>query len=741
MWTHNVSWDDEIPVSIQQQWAKFVESLSFINHLSIPRRAFHDSSRDYIELHIFCDASQQAYGACAYIRTYTSDGSISVQLLVAKGRVAPLKALTIPRLELCAAFTGVNLSNKILNSVRNKNCKCYYWSDSIIVLSWINSPTHKLQTFVKHKVTDILKHTEPQTWYYVPTKQNPADIITKCTNAQQLLHTPLWFSGPDFLRNDDKHSWPQQPGHLSVSDLPEVRSQTHLTHKHVTDNNSFIYKYSNFNKLTRIVAYILRFIHYCKHKQSNQINIKKRQQMRRGDVMPLSTSELNSARYQLAKLVQLDLFFEEYQLLLHNKQLPTSHKLNSLNPFIGDGNLIRVGGRLAQSPYNYDRKFPILLHSAHYITQIIFSTYHITLLHAGPQLLLSHIRQTFWPISGRNLARKTTQSCVTCKRFKGKTVTPIMGQLPEQRLHANFVFSDVGVDYAGPIMINNRKGRGSVLVKSYICIFICFAVKAVHLELVTDLTTESYIAAINRFISRRGKPNNIYSDNGKNLVGAARVVTNFLRNHGESIYSCAAEQGVNFHFIPPYSPHFGGLWESTVKSVKHHLKRVLGMAHLTYEEMYTLLVQIEGILNSRPLTPLSSDPNDLSALTPFHFLIGRTLTVLPHPQMSDCDTARLPRHHRIELLRQHFWRRFNKEYISQLHQRTRWQRSRGALTEGSLVIVKDEALPVAQWPLGRIVKLYPGHDGEARVADIKVKTGTIRRAFHKICPLLDEPSD
>lgn len=742
MWINNISWDGEIPVSIQQQWARFVESLSFINHLSIPRRAFHDSSRDNIELHIFCDASQQAYGACAYIRTYTPGGNINVQLLVAKGRVAPLKTLTIPRLELCAAFTGVNLSNKVLNSLRNKNnCKCYYWSDSIIVLSWINSPTHKLQTFVKHKVTDILKHTEPQSWYYVPTKQNPADIITKCTNAQQLLHTPLWFSGPDFLRNDDNHSWPEQPGHLSVSDLPEVRSQTHLTHKHTIDNNSFIYKYSNFNKLTRIVAYILRFIHHCKHKQSNNINTKTCQQVCIGDVMPLSTSELNSARYQLAKIVQLDFFFEEYQLLLHNKQLPASHRLNSLNPFIGDNHLIRVGGRLAQSPFNYDRKFPILLHPAHHITQIIFSTYHITLLHAGPQLLLSHIRQAFWPISGRNLARKTTQSCVTCKRFKGKIITPIMGQLPEQRLHANFVFSDVGVDYAGPIMINNRKGRGSVLIKSYICIFICFVVKAVHLELVTDLTTESYIAAINRFISRRGKPNNIYSDNGRNLVGAARVITNFIRNHSESIYSCAAEQGVNFHFIPPYSPHFGGLWESTVKSVKHHLKRVLGMANLTYEEMYTLLVQIEGILNSRPLTPLSSDPSDLSALTPFHFLIGRTLTVLPHPQMSDCDSARLPRHQRVELLRQHFWRRFNKEYISQLHQRTRWQRTQGALTEGSLVIVKDEALPVAQWPLGRIVKLYPGHDGEARVADIKIKTGTIRRAFHKICPLLDGPSD
>lgn len=731
MWLHNITWDGEIPVSMQTQWAKFIQSLTLINELSIPRRAFYESSPRGTELHVFCDASQHAYGACLYVRSYSTDGSINVQLLIAKGRVAPLKTLTIPRLELCAALTGINLCKKVMNSLRNKgqNPVCYYWSDSIIVLSWINSQTHKLQSFVNHKITDILKYSQPQSWYYVPTKQNPADIITKCINAQQLIHSSLWFSGPGFLRDEDKVSWPEQPAHLSVSDLPEIRSQSHFTH---TGNHSFVHCYSNFNKLTRIVALILRFINKCKIKHSHKNSITQT------GIQPLSTAELNLARYQLARVVQQDSYPEEYELITNNKKLSEKHRLKSLNPFIGDGQLIRVGGRLANSPFNYDRKFPILLHPDHHITKIIFSTYHLTLLHAGPQLLLAHIRQLYWPVSGRNLARKTTQSCVTCKRFQGKTVTPIMGQLPDQRLHANFIFSDVGCDYAGPILINNRKGRGSVLIKSYICIFICFAVKAVHLELVTDLTTESFIAALNRFISRRGKPNNIHSDNGRNFVGAARIITKFLNDNSSSIYSCAAEQGISFHFIPPYTPHFGGLWESTVKSVKFHLKRVLGLAHLTYEEMYTLLVQIEGILNSRPLTPLSSDPSDLSALTPFHFLIGRTLTVLPHPQVSDCDPARLPRHKRVELLRQHFWRRFNVEYISQLHQRTRWQRSTGALTEGSLVIVKDEALPAAQWPLGRITKLYPGADGVSRVADIKVQTGTIRRAFHKICPLVDE---
>lgn len=395
-----------------------------------------------------------------------------------------------------------------------------------------------------------------------------------------------------------------------------------------------------------------------------------------------------------------------------------------------------MGGRLSKSEFQYDKKYPILLSSKHHICRLIFDFYHKTLLHAGPLLLLSNIRETYWPIGGRNLARKTVSSCIKCRRFQGRTVTPVMGDLPQYRLHADFAFVHVGTDYAGPVMISNRKGRrGAQLMKAYICVFICFTVKAVHLELVTDLTKESYLAALNRFIARRGKPSHIYSDNGTNFVGASRLIGQFLANNSDTICASAAEQGITFHFIPAHTPHFGGVWESCVRSTKHHLKRILGLAHLTYEEMYTVLVQIESILNSRPLTPISTNPTDLSCLTPFHFLIGRTQTALPYPRITECNTLRLPRHERVEQLRQHYWSRFYKEYISELQKRTKWKSSSGTLEENTLVVVKDDALPPLQWLLGRIIKLHPGDDGIARVADIKTKNGIIRRAFNRICPL------
>lgn len=738
MWALNLQWDDSVPHDIEVLWNKFIQSLSALKQLVIPRRVFYDSPK-HIQLHIFCDASQNAYGACAYVRTQSTDSEVYVQLLTAKSRVAPLKSLTIPRLELCAALTAVRLYKKVIDSLRNSHIisDCFFWSDSMIVLSWIKLSPHKLNAFVSHRINEIQTITHHHTWRYVPTKQNPADLISRGVTASTLIHSDMWFSGPDFLR-DDESSWPTPPGHISNSDLPETKPQNHKnTNQCYTqiDNNSFIYNYSNFTKLTRITAYILRFIHHCRNKtqKSNSAS---------NNFISLTTKELNQAKLKLVKISQLNSFSKEYELLSTNNTLPVKNRLISLNPFFDQASgVIRVGGRLANSRFHNDKKFPMLLPANHHICKLIFSTYHRTLLHAGPQLLLAHIRETYWPIGGRNLARKTVQSCITCRRFQGKTVTPIMGNLPEPRMHSDFAFSNVGVDYAGPIMISNRKGRGSQLIKAYICIFVCLAVKAVHLELVTDLTKESYLASLNRFISRRGKPTHIYSDNGTNFVGASNVIAGFLAQNQSSISDSAAEQGITFHFIPPYSPHFGGLWESTVKSTKHHLRRVLGSAHLTYEEMYTVLCQIEGILNSRPLTPLSSDPSDLTALTPFHFLIGRSLSVLPHPPLTDCSPTHLPRYKRVELLRQHFWTRFYKEYISQLQIRTKWKKSSGQLTEGTLVVVKDDALPPARWVLGRVTQLHPGPDGVTRVADIQTSTGTIRRAFNRICPLICGPAE
>ncbi|KAJ0182261.1 hypothetical protein K1T71_001630 [Dendrolimus kikuchii] len=441
-----------------------------------------------------------------------------------------------------------------------------------------------------------------------------------------------------------------------------------------------IHKFSHINKIVRILSYVKRFIYNCR----NKIKI----------IHSFPTYiELKSSLKIILHKAQREMFPEEYLTLKSKQNLPPNSKLISLSPFLDSDNLIRVGGRLNHSLYPYDVKHPILLCSKHHITHLIFRLQHKTLMHAGPQLLLANVRQTYWPINGRNLARKIVHSCVRCHRFKAIPIQPIMADLPKERTQLEFPFLISGIDYAGPVLIVDRKGRGSRLIKSYICVFICFAVKAVHLELVTDLTKEAFLAALNRFISRRGKPATIYSDNGTTFVGASNELARFLNNNSESLGFDLLEQGIKFKTIPAYSPHFGGIWEAAVKSVKYHLRRILTLAHLTYEEMSTCLVQVEAILNSRPLTPLSTDPSDLSYLCPSHFLIGRPLLSALHEDFLEKNINRLQRYQKVEKLRQHFWQRYSTEYISLLQTKTKWTHSSGKLEVGSLVLIKDRSQP------------------------------------------------
>lgn len=191
----------------------------------------------------------------------------------------------------------------------------------------------------------------------------------------------------------------------------------------------------------------------------------------------------------------------------------------------------------------------------------------------------------------------------------------------------------------------------------------CFTTKALHIELVSDLTSEAFLAALRRFVSRRGKPIKIYSDNGTNFVGAKAELdafTKFVKTNDISIRTQLANEGIEWHFIPVQSPHFGGLWEAGVKSTKFHIKRVLTNAKLTFEEFCTILSQIEAILNSRPITPMSSDPNDFDVLTPGHFLIGRRLTSVPDRDYSEVKDGRLSRFQYLQKLQRHFWTRWSK---------------------------------------------------------------------------------
>jgi len=272
------------------------------------------------------------------------------------------------------------------------------------------------------------------------------------------------------------------------------------------------------------------------------------------------------------------------------------------------------------------------------------------------------------------------------------------------------------VDYCGPFILKTR-GRGNNKYKGYIVVFICFSTRSIHLEVTTDLSTANFISAFKRFISRRGKPTNMYSDQGTNLIGAnneLQEVQDFLKKHTNQIKSELSSQGINFKFNSPHAPHMGGVWESAVKLVKTHLKKVMTSAIFTYEDFTTVIYQIEGILNSRPLAPVSEDPDDFGYLTPAHLLTGFNLQSLPEPDVLEIKLNHLDRFQLIERKRQEFWVKWSKEYLHTLQQRPKWVEEKKDFQVGDLTILMEDNVPPQEWRLARIKEIHPGLDGHVR---------------------------
>ncbi|XP_024878113.1 uncharacterized protein LOC112458609, partial [Temnothorax curvispinosus] len=369
---------------------------------------------------------------------------------------------------------------------------------------------------------------------------------------------------------------------------------------------------------------------------------------------PLTPAEIEQAETIILKTVQREVFLKEVRALEQQQSIPKGSKLSSLSPILDQKGVIRVGGRLSQADIPETQKHPILLPAKHHVTTILRRKEHLRLHHCGPEQLL----------------------------YSTRTPEVFMGDLPEDRVRHNMrPFTTAGVDYAGPLQVRESRRRGRIHIsKAWIAVFTCFATKAVHIELVTELTTESFLAALRRFVARRGICSKIVSDNGTNFVGAARElaeVYEFLWKEKEAIATYLARQKIEWRFIPPRSPHFGGLWEAAVKATKRHLHTVTKGLVWTFEEYATLLVKIEAILNSRPLTPFSSDSNDLL-----------------HAQK----------------LRQHFWKRWQEEYLQELQKRHKWRNKGKDLEVGTLVILKEDNTPPLQWVLGRVEEVHPGKD-------------------------------
>ncbi|XP_046963315.1 uncharacterized protein LOC124532456 [Vanessa cardui] len=719
LWLSGIDWDDELPSKLLNEWTHYRKELIELTKFRIPRWINFSETNNTTELHGFCDASNEAYAAVVYMRIVDNIGNVNVHLLTAKTRVAPIKQISIPRLELCGAVLLAKLLQEVSAVLKISTTCIHAWTDSTVVLAWLSDHPSRWKTFVANRVSEILNILNRDQWSHISSGDNPADCASRGLNPSEVAEFQQWKSGPAWLKNRSIKF-----DRTSSIDLEEKATRVYCV---IEQNQLELWtKFSSLRKLVRVLAYCRRFI-------------KKLKLLISQFPVWLTSDELNESLNICIKQCQAVNFQRELKDIKDNNKVFKKSKLTSLNPFLDEAGILRVGGRLEQAEIKTDTKHPIILPSKSHLTNLILAETHMNTLHGGPQLMLNYLRSKYWVLDAKNRVKMVVRNCVVCARHAALTRNQLMGQLPPVRVTPIRAFYRSGVDYAGPIQIRMSKGRGMRAYKGYICLFVCMATRAIHLEAVSDLTSQSFIAAFKRFVARRGHCADLYSDNGTNFVGAARELRILFAQEKSTLTKDIAEalanNGTTWHFIPPHSPHFGGLWEAGIKFTKHHLRRVIGNATLTFEELTTLLYQIEACLNSRPLSQISSNSQDPIPLTPAHFLIGEPIKLVPEKNYELSSISSLKRWQLTQKMLQHFWRRWSREYLTQFLHRYKWANKNPEPEIGNLVLVKEDDLPPAKWLLGRIIEKHPGLDDITRVVTLKCKGVLLKRPVTKICVL------
>ncbi|XP_029055098.2 uncharacterized protein LOC114882376 [Osmia bicornis bicornis] len=728
LWIRKLDWDSPLPSDLRESWESYFENLKCLHEVSIPRWTNQSPNINGVQLHGFADASSRAYAAVVYLRVEIDANLVRTSLLISKTKIAPLQTVSIPRLELCAAQLLTKLLSFVKLTLNLSTVPLYCWSDSMITLSWIKKHPSQWKTFVANRVADIQNRLPDAVWGYVNTKQNPADCASRGVSTSYLKDHHLWWYGPSWLKLDTS-SWPEQPHPEGILIEEEMRSVKTLIVRSDRSEWNLPDDVSTWPRLLKITAYCILL---C----SKLSRYRRFSTLAQNDCKNSLAIAIKLARSFWIRSVQIFHFSDEISAIKSGAQLPKASKLKSLNPFVDDDGLLRVGGRLENSPFSYEEKHPVIL-PRHRISDLIVEQAHRRCLHGGSQLTLRAVRQQFWILNARNLVKSVVHNCVICTRYRAKPISQQMGELPKARVTPSRPFVHTGVDYAGPFHATCSATRGQKSHKVYVALFVCLSTRAIHLELVNDYTSNGFIAAFKRFSARRGLPSVMYSDNGTNFQGAERELSRafYALTRDSNLKSWLATDKISWKFIPPSAPHFGGLWEAGVKAMKHHFKRIVGSHTLSLEEFSTLLAQIESCLNSRPISPLTDDPNDLSSLTPGHFLVGRPLNSMPEESVLDLSEARLSRRQRVHRMFESFWRIWSKDYLHGLQQRNKWQQGCDNLRVGELVIVRNDLLPPSKWELARIVKVFPDSSGNVRVAEVKTASGLFKRPIVKLCKL------
>lgn len=694
-----IKWDKILSEELHLRWDNIIKKLEAAKKIQIPRyiKTKNSDSQAKYELHTFTDASKDAYAAVVYLRVISED-KITTTFIMSKARITPIQDkenLKIPRLELLAYLIGCRLIKYVKDNLNLPIDRQYMWTDSYIVLSWLKT-SKLLPPFVSRRIAEI-KQLNNIEFCYISSKENPADLATRPELWEK--KKLLWFTGPTFLTSKMEH-WPtdrniseQQVSlfvgeTLDVIDGPEMSTkgyETDMPDNLTGDEEIDCQEEKPIDELVR--------------------NIKKIQR-------EYFASEVLGKRTSLAK--NLDLFMDVEGVL-------------------------RCKGRMRNTDWNYDSKYPILIPKECNFTNKIILDVHEKNYHVGPSHTLSLIRQKYWIPQGRVQVKKILRKCSQCTKHGGGPYTlPAPPALPAERVNYSSPFTFVGLDYFGPIYVDSDRGKS----KRWVCLYTCLAIRAIHLEIVHDLTAEECLLALRRFTANRGVPKKIISDNALYFKLTSEVLNTPY---------CYDNQ-IKWRNIPQLAPWHGGFYERLVGLVKNCLKRTLDKHLLRDSQLETIMKEVETVINSRPLTSVGSDleyvlkPNDFLSL-------GKCLEINPAVDTTSIGGTNtkvdlVQGWKRGQIVLNEFKKMFQNQYLPSLREKHRYTIKQPKIKSskiphiGDIVQIKEDLKNRILWKVGKITSLIKDADGQCRVARVKVGSTELTRSIGHLYPLeMENPLD
>ena len=718
-----IGWDDPLAEDVAREWTEWKSQLVLLEGVRWQRPVLLPSY-DRLELHGFSDASQLAYSAMIYIKS--SCGEVSkCSLVMCKNRVAPQKSLTIPRLELMGALLLARLMAVVVAFLGHlKIDSIVYYTDSMNVLYWLRTEHRMWAVFVACRIKEINSLSSFVDWKWVKTDQNPADIATRGLKPAEILNNKFWFHGPDFLctgRSDPEID----ASHPPAVCLKERRKVVQVVVP-VQTGVSAVIKCEDFSSLQRLLArtvLYLRFVYWVAKKFSKEP----------GDRFDFSVPEVYAqARSLWVKSVQSESYYQEIRFCSNNParvpsgmKVPTS-LLKQLDLFLDSQGILRMRTRLQEAVVSYAVKYPVLLPKDHHFTKLLITGTHERLVHAGVRQVMSSVRGFYWVPHCRRTISKIVRSCGKCRRVNaGFYPDPDPPPMPDFRLAKVDAFDHIGLDHCGPLYIK----EGSKLQKVYVLILTCAVARAVHLELVRDMSVQQFMHGFRRFVARRGLPSFILSDNSATFKCASSEFTTILNDPKFQKYLNG--RNIRWQRYLEYSPWWGGWVERLNHVFKSALRKVLGGACVSFDELSTLLVEVESIMNSRPISYVYDDVHEGQAITPSILMCGKDLTQLP-PNMFEYKFERKhpqtcrERLKYLDKIKTYFWTRWTREYLAELAEKHA-RAHKGEVREpkvDDIVLVKEGGetvkIPRHLWKIGRIMAVHEGRDGKVRSVDVRL---------------------